>query len=269
MSYTPMQLADAFIKAGELQDALDALNDQLTDHPDDDTARHLRAQVLLRLGTPPQLQAALDDLNAMQQPDHYMQSVIYERLGDPAAALQAAVTAHDTLTDEREKSRALERRLDLMRKSGQLDAALALALEHDWVQWAADAAADLHDDARAITYYQQALERVERLFDIMTDAIAANIRARVLLKRGGAYHRLGKLDAADADYAAAAETIPDDPMIAFNRGLIAAEQGDPTTAQTHVQGALADAPPALRDIMAVELRSKPEYDKLLTLLDDD
>jgi tetratricopeptide (TPR) repeat protein len=262
-----MQLAEAFIKAGELPDALDALNDHLQQHPADDTAHHLRAQVRLRLGTPEQLRAALDDLDAMTQPDHYLRSVVYERLNQPDDALQAAITAQETLTDEREKSRALERRLDLMRKGGQIEAALALALENDWVQWAADAAADLHDDTHAVTYYDQSLARIEALFGKTTDDIAANIRARILLKRGGAHHRLGNLDAADADYAAAAEVIPDDPVIAFNRGLVAAERGDMRAAQSQVISALATAPVALRARMRQELRSAPKYAKLVSVLE--
>ncbi|MBZ0278924.1 MAG: tetratricopeptide repeat protein, partial [Anaerolineae bacterium] len=46
MGYSPMQLAEAFIKTGELTDALDALNQQLETVPQDDYARRLRSQVL-------------------------------------------------------------------------------------------------------------------------------------------------------------------------------------------------------------------------------
>ncbi|MEO1163713.1 MAG: tetratricopeptide repeat protein, partial [Chloroflexota bacterium] len=49
MAYTPMQLAETFLKTGELEDALDALNQQLEAEPADEEARRLRVQVLMPL----------------------------------------------------------------------------------------------------------------------------------------------------------------------------------------------------------------------------
>ncbi len=261
MSYTPLELADAFIKAGELDDALDALNQHLADHPDDSESRRLRAQVLLRLESPDSLQQALADLEAVTPTaaDYFTQSVIYARTGQPDKALALARQAYDTATDGNLKARALERLLGLMQTGGQVAAALDLALANDWVQWAADAAAALNDDETAANYYTQAVERIDKLFDITSDNIAANIRARVLLKRGGVYHRLRRFADADADYADAQAVIPGDPMIRFNRGLIAADQGDATSARAAIASALQSAPASLRTLMLDELQANPAY----------
>ena len=267
-SYTPLQLAEAFIHAGEMQDALAALDDHLIAQPDDHATRRLRAQVRLRVGTSAQLNAALADLNALpaNPADGLTRSVILERLNRPADALAAARTALEAATDEQIRSRVLERLLGLMRSQGQLQAALDLALEHDWVQWAADAAADLGDAAQAITYYTHALKRIEALRGQVPDNIVENIRARVLLKRAGAYQNLDDLTGASVDYALAHAIVPDDPMIRFNQGLIAHLRGTDATAE--LQAALDAAPPALRALMHQEIASDDRYITLRPLLDD-
>lgn len=272
MAYTPLQLAEAFIKAGELTDALDALNQQLEDDPKDDESRRLRAEVLLRLGKESQLRQAIDDLQAIDEQtavDFYLLSVVAERHDENVKrALDFAQQAYEASDEEPQKSRALERVLDLMRKAGELRAALTLALEKDWVQWAADAAADLHDDEQALTYYGEALARIEGLYSRTSPEMAANIKARVLLKRGGVYQRMGKLAEADLDFDAAVKVIPDDPMIPFNRGLIAMKEGKTKDATEYVQSALENVPVALREMMHDEVKSDDAYVPLLGLFDE-
>lgn len=267
MSYTPMQLAEAFIQAGELDDALEALNQQLVNVQGDEVARRLRVQVLMRLGSAAHLRQALADLDILppQPSDGHTRSVVLERLGQPEAALAAARAALEVATDERLASRLLERVLALLREQGYVRVALELALRNDWVQWAADAAADLHNDAQAITYYTQALERVAGLEGQVAEPIVANIRARVLLKRAGAYQRSGKLDTADTDYENAAAIVPDDPMISFNRGLIAVLLGNTDQGVTLVQQALDTAPAALRALMHDEVQDDERYATLQEL----
>ncbi|MEM6530337.1 MAG: tetratricopeptide repeat protein, partial [Chloroflexota bacterium] len=244
MAYTPRELAEAFIKAGELTDALDAINEHMAASPDDADMRRLRVQVYLRQGNEVNLRNALCDLEQLELTpgDYYTQSVIYERSGQPDNAHSTAATAYESAVEAQEKSRALERLLDMKRKTGRLDEALTIALENDWVQWAADAAADLNDDAKAIEYYKRALGRVEKLFDMTSGNIAANIRARVLVKRGAAHQRQGHYTEADTDYSAALEAIPDDWGITFNRGLVLAHLGHIDEAKTLVQHALSAAP---------------------------
>lgn len=271
MRYTPMERAEAFIKAGELDDALEALNEQLASHPEDDYARRIRVQVLMRKNTSSDLQQALADLDALEHRtlnDAYAGSVIRERMGDIQSAIHLLEAAlNDDASDERIRARTRERQLELMRKSGDIRKALAIALENDWVQWAADAAAELQDDALALEYYAQALVRVEHLTSVTSPALAANIKARVLLKRGAALQRLNQLDTADKDYAAAEAIIPDDPMITFNRGIIAYLQGHREIAQTQIKSAFDNAPAALQSIMRAEIQGNSRYQSLESLID--
>ena len=114
MPYSPMELAEVFIKTGEVSAALDAFNQQLTDMPDDTRARRMRAAVLLRLGDTEQLQQSIQDLDAVEQPtteDHLQRSIIYERLGDRFNAIQALQSARNTAPDD---ERLIERHVELL-----------------------------------------------------------------------------------------------------------------------------------------------------------
>lgn len=269
MPYSPLQLAEAFIKAGEIEDAYDALCEHLADFPNDGEARRLRADVALRLDRRDAVKSALEDLDTLTDltpMDSHTRSVILERLGRLEDALDALA---DTADDPHESSILLERRLNLLRKLGRLEEALSLALENDWIQWAADTAAALQDDERALDYYNEAIARTERLFEKTSEEIAVNIRARVLMKRGAVYHRLERLEEADADYLAALEAIPDDPGILFNRGLVAALRGETDIALVLCTDALEAAPNALRPNMLDEVRNNPRYQSLQRLLNND
>ncbi len=255
MAYSPLERADAFIRAGELSDALDALNEHLTHNPADDDVRRLRVQVVLRLDAPAYLRSGLDDLDALTSPtpqDAYTRSVLLEKLGDLPAALAAARAATQT-PDTAAQSRATERLLGLLQKHGETEAALQLALENDWVQWVANMALELADAHTAIDYYTQALARVGKLKTVTAAAIAENIRGRVLLKRAAAYAQDGQPEKAEADYAAAAAIIPDDPMIPFNRGVLAHQAGDPNAAKVFFRQAHATANDTLRALMDKEV----------------
>ncbi len=264
MSYSPLELAEAYVKAGELDDALDALNEHLIHDDEDDDARRLRVQVLLRLGTPDHLLGALDDLDGLQEPtpqDAYTRSVVLEKQDALDEALAAARQA-TTDPDAAREARAVARVLGLLRKQGDLTAALELALERNWVQQAADLAADLNDPARALPYYNEAVTRAEKLGSVTSAEIAANIKARVLLKRANVHLALQNNAEAEADYQAAAEVVPDDPMIFFNRGLLALRRGDSTAAQTLLETAHARANKMLCEHMTREA----EGDEALKLL---
>ncbi|MEO0563455.1 MAG: hypothetical protein AAF125_15200, partial [Chloroflexota bacterium] len=203
--------------------------DHLTDSPEDSNARRLRVQVVIRLkfeGTD-HLLGALDDLDALDEQttqDSYTRSIIFEQLEDLPEAIEAARAATAT-DDESASARATGRMLDLMLKAGEVEEALEIALANDWVQFAADAAAQLEDPRMAIQYYTQALDRTASLAATAGDDIAANIRARVLLKRASAYQVQAAWPEADADYVAAARIVPDDPMIPFNRGVVTFHMG--------------------------------------------
>lgn len=261
MPYSPMQLAEAFIKAGELPDALDALAAHLAEHPDDEHAKRLQVAVWLRTDDPAHTLAARDTLRTLTRTssDEYTLSVVLEQTEptlDPA--LQAVSRAYALAHDKATKDRALERQLHLLRKLGQLEAALNLALERDWIQWAADATADLNDDRRALGYYHQALERIEGLYRITSPEIATNIKGRVLLKRAAVHVRLGDYADAIADYDAAAQAIPNDPTIPLHRAVAAWHRApDNQTARDAVRATYHALSDGLRGLIRDEWADDP------------
>lgn len=267
MTYNALQLAQAFIQTGELRDALDTLNIYLIESPEDDAARRLRAEVLARMPGETALRDALDDLDALVKPvanDAILKSSIWGKLGQVDQALQAAAKGYAAFPDD---ARMIERYLLLLRESAQTTLAREIAEQRAarqpdswrWWQWAGDLAVDAGDDQASIAHYDstlQALRARHTIADAQAATLAiAGIYARVLLARGGALMRCARYTEAEADYTAAAVLIPNDPMILFNLGLLAAHQGDTRTAKTRCTAAYQAAPPALQDHMRAALRA--------------
>lgn len=256
MSYTPLEIADAFIHTGELYDALDALTSHLTDNPHDDAALRLRAQVRLRQGSDA-LSAALRDMNALHNltaDDHALLSVIHERLNDYPSAIAAARRAFSISRDERHA----ERLTDLYLATQHYSEALSVIRRHDldnwrWLQREADILVLLGDDIAAADRYGAALAQLAGHFDLTQDGAARALMARMLIARAHVFRRLGQLEDAERDYAAAAKSIPDDPAVTFNRGIVAALQGDESDAVEYCDAALKAAPPMLRREFLAEL----------------
>lgn len=249
MTYTPMQLALAFIKTGELTDAIDALDQQLHNLPQDQTARRLRAQVLQRLG---RYDEALDDLNDLLEPnadDEQQRSILFERMGALHAATQAMHAARALSPGD---ERMAERLLDLHLAQNQLDEALALVRAQPrswrWLQHEGDVLVLQGNDAVAIARYGLVLAHLEDAF-ATEDAYVQGIRARVLLARAHAYRRTEHYALAQEHYAAAQALVPADPTIAFYRGVVRWLQGETDAGRAQCQSALADAPQALRKEM--------------------
>ncbi len=209
--YSPRELAEAFLQAGELEDACAALDQQLEIQPTDTEARRLRAAVLLRL--PGRPRDALRDLDAIADPtpdDHLLRAQICDALGDGegafAALWQVWLASHDL--------RAADRLLQYLYRRGEIAEALLLLLQLPktwrWFAWRGDFSALLGEDAGAILIYGAALHDLGRGED---SAIRATQRAYLLLKRAEVYRRLKRWAEADADYAAASAIIPNDPTI--------------------------------------------------------
>ncbi|MCB9451145.1 MAG: tetratricopeptide repeat protein [Anaerolineaceae bacterium] len=228
MAYTPMQLAEAFIKTGELADALDALNQQLETDPDHEMARRLRAQVIARMPGEANLRAALADLDRIATPtpaDSLWRVVTLEQLGDTVAATQAAADAHAAHPDDR----ALAERLFYLYLRGKDFAAgrrllNAMPRTWNWLHKAGDLATEDGHTEDAPGYYTAALADLEQQFP-PTDDFGQGIRAMILAARARVYATLGQMAQADSDYAAAMTLIPDDPMLPFWRGFVAADRG--------------------------------------------
>ncbi len=266
MPYTPLQLAEAFIQTGELQDALDALDQQLAAKPQDDTALRLRAAVLLRLPGRNNLHAALMNIDQISQPtlqDKVQRSIILERDGDLYGALDIMRGTHQA---EPEDERITERLLKLLIAGGAVDEALAIVRQQPrnwrWLQWEGDLLVLTEDDRMATARYGLALAQLQQEHDIERDRYLAPVMARLLLARAHAYRRLDELASAKEHYEQAAEIIPNDPAIPFNRGLMFALQGDLQTALELCRAALNDAPEALRSEMLQEVQLDPRLSPL-------
>lgn len=262
--YAPLQLAEAFIQAGELADALEALRAHLDAQPEDDAARRLLIAVSQRAenaATWHEALAASRELAAPTAADLHTRSVLWEQLGDLPRAIEAQQTA---LAQHPDDERAGERLVTLHIAAADYAAALELVRAQPrtwrWLQWEGDILACQGDDLLATARYGLALAQLEHL---PPHPYFENMKARMLLARAHAYRRAGLLEPAHAHYTAAARHIPDDPMIPFCRGLIAAASGDLSNAVTLCREALASAAPAVQAEMQRELQHTPELARQL------
>lgn len=267
MPYSLLQLAEAFISAGELADALDALGVHLAAQPDDASALRLRAAVLLRQGDPASLQAALADLAALPVPtaaDLAQQSIVYERMGMAGAALDAARQALALRPDD---ERLAERLVWLLAAYDDLLGALEVARAQPrtwrWLEREGDLLGQIGDYVTAGARYGLALAQIEGAFPA-GGAFADSLRAAVLLKRAEAFRQTddpvsaaGCLDAAEA-------LSPAEPLIPFLRGLLLAQAGDPDGAAALCAPAYAAASAALRAEMC---RALADDQRLAALAD--
>jgi tetratricopeptide (TPR) repeat protein len=164
--------------------------------------------------------------------------------------------------------RLTERLLHLWTAQGQTTAALDLvrsqARTWRWLQWEGDLLVQAGDDMTATARYGLALAQLDSRFDVSRDKYLAPIKARILIARAHAYRRLDQIDAADEHYQAAGQIIPDDPTLAFNRGLLAFARGDHEAAVQLCREGLAHANATLHNEMLAVLRAN--YIELLESL---
>jgi tetratricopeptide (TPR) repeat protein len=257
MPYTPMQLAEAFIQTGELADALDALNQQLATEPGDDDALRLRSQVLMRLPGDGNLRSALDDMERLTAPtpdDLLRRAIALEQIGDFTNALEAAAQLHAA---DPGNERFGERYFGLLLRKRQFSEAAQvidqMPRSWDWQGRAGDLATEDGHEADAPGHYTEALRLLATEFNLDIDAFARPLQVNLLMARAGAYATLGQFQAADADYAAAAALMPDDPMIPFWRGFVLADLGRAGDAVTLCRAALDRANPTLKATMIATL----------------
>ncbi len=288
MAYHPMQLADAFIKAGELEDALDALDTALENDPTDESAHRLRAGVLARLPGDDHRARALDDLRALSAPDAD-DALLESRLAQENGDLNAAIAAvENALTRYPVDPRLTERLLGLLRVSGdtsRANAVLSTLPDDDWRwrAWAGDIAADNRNYAAAITAYTAAIDLIAAKYPLPTstasvvldagvsDAAALTVAgsvARLVLSRAHMYRQSGNLSAAGDEYAQAAIMLPDDPAIPFYQGIITALNGDTDAAVNLCRAALDAASTVVADHLRDELASDARLDTVLTRLEN-
>jgi tetratricopeptide (TPR) repeat protein len=136
-----------------------------------------------------------------------------------------------------------------------------------WLRWRGEISALRSDFSRSVHHYSGALEHLEGSMDTLNNPLAANLKAQILLKRADAYQRLQSWAEADADYAAAERIIPNDPMIPFNRGLIAFRQGESERGIELCRNAYVSAPAVLRDEMRKALAEDERYAPIAATLE--
>jgi tetratricopeptide (TPR) repeat protein len=270
MPYTPLQLAEAFLKTGELDDALNALDEHLAAQPDDASVLRMRAAVLLRLGDPQQLNRALADLRRIDAPiadDWVQRSVIYERQGALAQAIEAMQHAQTIAPDS---ERIIERLVQLLIANGDLETALEQVRAQErnwrWLQWEADILVLMGDDTMASARYGLVLALLNEL-----DGDSHHVRAiggRVVLARAECYRRLGEIESARDHYLVAQKIYPDDPTIDFNLGLLLALEGDTASAIDRCRAAYQRANAALQAEMRATLTSDTAFREIEKALDE-
>jgi tetratricopeptide (TPR) repeat protein len=273
-NYDPLTLANAFIQTGELDDALDALNQHLEANPEDDQARRLRVQVLSRKRDLANLENGLDDLAQLGNTtaDDYLMHLrllnSHPLLQNFEKLLQVVEKGHRHYPHDQ---RITERYLEYLMFLGRWQEAENLIAEQPnnwrWLQWAADLVLVFDAFDHAARYFSDALTALEKDFGQASNDFIANLKAQILLKRADVYQRLQSLSESDADYAAAEQIIPNDPMIPFNRGLIALLQGDSARGIALCRSAYTNAPDALRDEMQKALAEDKRYAPIAAALE--
>ncbi|MEQ8676231.1 MAG: tetratricopeptide repeat protein [Aggregatilineales bacterium] len=286
MPYSALQLAEAYLQAGELDEAIEALNQHIAATPDD-PSRRLRASILSRQPQTDALQQALGDLDALATStpqDAILRSTIHQKLGDDVGALEVVLTAHDRFPED---DRLTERCLYLLRMQGKIKEARALVatLQKNWrwSQWAGDLARDDHALEDAVTHYSAAIDMLDTLYaldartpagilknDAMDEAIALTIMAvyaRLRAVRGDIYEQSGDETKADEDFAIAQSILPDDPLIVLSRALLAAKQGAMDTAKDRCAEALTMASDSLRQTYVLPRIYASPYSELHALAD--
>ncbi|MDX1991808.1 MAG: tetratricopeptide repeat protein [bacterium] len=283
MPYTPLQLANAFLQTGELDDALDALNQHLAASPDDAEALRLRAQIKGRHDMESR-RAALADLERLPDlsvEDVFLRLAILTSLDETEAA-QATIL--EALAQFPQDERLAERGVDFLREIGKLTEARALVAQQPpswrWHQWAGMLAAEDGDFAAAVEAYSGAIAELEhryrfdlsapaRILDTGSDAAALTVVAAygsLRLARGHALLRLNRLGEAEADYAAAAAILPNDETIRFYQGIIAALQGNLDEAERFCRVTLQGVNEALCAVLRDELSEASEREPALKAL---
>jgi tetratricopeptide (TPR) repeat protein len=253
-----LERAEAFIQAGELADALDALDAHLEAHPDDHEARRLRIDVLVRL--PAMAREAANDLALLPDltgRDHLNRLWALTLGGYSPEAGAALVAEYRQRADLPAYARLL---LTYLYAQGAAEQALELLADlpktPDWLIWSGKFYTLQGDDRVAVEHYCSALDQMPP----SDNALREIQRAGLLLLRADAYRRLKQYADADADYLAAEAIIPNDSTIAFHRGLLAFEQGDVQTAVDLCRSAMARAPEILRNTaMKKILREDERY----------
>lgn len=242
-----VELATFHLLAGEINDALVALDARLENAPEDDAARRLRAEIYTTRNTPETLADALADLARLDErtpEDGLHIALIFERMGDLPRAIQ---TLAETSAAAPEHLRVRQRWMELAFKSGDLETArLAVrGLPDDWrmLELAGDLTARY---AEATGEDDDLLTQADALYEMALQSLPSGhwnspFRARILLARASVNLRLNLPDEV-AHYAElAGALIPTEPAYHFYIGWSLVKRGSGAQGFARVQRALKAA----------------------------
>ncbi|MGB1289250.1 MAG: tetratricopeptide repeat protein, partial [Aggregatilineales bacterium] len=231
MAYSPMELAEAFIQTGELDDALEALAEQIDTEPKDFDARRLRASVLLRLPTDENIAQGIADMDVIPVKkrtghDYWLRSLLFEKQGNIAGALVEAQLAElPDARGDRLTERIIEMWIAMKNYEGALDVIAQQPRNRIWREREADIYVLMGDDIKAMKAYNFVLAEMVEDFDLEHNGHHRARYARVLMAHAAVCQRIGDIYTARDTYAEASAYI-DDPVLDFNRGLLAATMGE-------------------------------------------
>lgn len=260
--YAPMELAQAYLRTGELHYALEALDEQLAQHPHDDDARRLRGQLHARFGNPPRYADALTDYQAIQNKtaeDYVQLSIIHQHMNDVEKALAMMTRARQ---QDPHQERYAERVVHLYVSVGATAQALAVVRQQRqgwrWQQWEGDLCAQLGDFDQALTCYQHAIEGLHSVMQsIGKTPVLLAIEGRLCLRMADVLRRNGRLEESRTFLAQARRYLPPDATLNFLGGVLTFIGGDTEAGMNTCKKALHQMNEHLRRQMLNSLAEDP------------
>ncbi len=276
MSYTPLELAEAFLRAGELADALDALHQHLAAHPDDQAARRMRAQVYAGMAAsepnPDHVRAALADLEMLiplTVDDVIRRVSLLRQLNEVEKAHQLLNGLWGSADKIGRDPRLIELLLESLYQRHEPARAIEILFHQPktwrWLRWTGDFHALKGDYRVALDYFCSALDQLdESTQEPPTSAVGfiGNLRGQILLRRADMYQKIALYAEAAADYEEAEKLIPNDASIPLFRGMALYLGGDMTNAINICRRALDRASEMTRTELIGQLKTDSRYSGL-------
>jgi len=261
--YTPMQLAEVFIKTGEFDDALEALHEQIAQYPDDMEAYRWRASILQRRSNPDDLrqaQADYDNIPSKTSDDYVNLSIVQQRLGNLENAIITMQNVYERYPDN---ERLVERLLQLQLEAKDYETAIKLVQSQSthwrWQHWMGDIYVLIGEDENAHHAYQQVLPELQTQIDAQGSLHLLAIKGSILLSIAHCQRRLQQLDDAEKSYQEAQVILKDDPMLSFYLALIEWERNQSNKSITECKKIWNEVVPRLQAEIHSILTTTPAY----------
>jgi len=211
--YSPLQLAESYLKTGEWAYALEALAEQLAAQPDDQAARLLCLQVYIRLDDLASAQAEAALLDEADPATWHWRGILHARAGQQAQAIACAEQACALAPQD---ERLAERLLDLYSAAERWQDARRLALAQPprwgWAARLAEVEAALGQHAAARAAYERAISALGPSSESPFSHLGP-IKGSLLLALARTYAALGQTEQARRAYAQARRLLPRDSSL--------------------------------------------------------